>query len=91
MPHEGFYLKTRGIFKIKMREEIVVFYMSCIILLKGLKIVFNDYLNNYKKVKSFWLPTKDETSETIVRNLFNPFSCIQGWVTCRSKQADFCA
>ena len=52
MPHAGFYLTTRGIFKIKMSEETVVFYMSCIILSKGLKIVFNYYLNNYKKVKS---------------------------------------
>ena len=26
MPHAGFYLTTRGIFKIKMREEIVYIY-----------------------------------------------------------------
>ena len=31
-------------------------------------------------VRNTGLPTKDETSETIVRNLFSPFSCIQGYL-----------
>ena len=40
----------------------------------SLKYCFNVVFLLY----SLQLPTKDETSETIVRNLFSPFSCIRG-------------
>ena len=33
--------------------------------------------------------TKDETSETIVRNLFSPISCIQGSLQARNQISSF--
>ena len=41
-------------------------------------LIFNMNRPNKTSGLTTGLPTKDETSQTIVRNLFSPFSCIQG-------------